>query len=663
MKIEVENNQLLVKESKTKSELKAEYTNLLEEFNDTLEELYPQAHILDNLKKNITLALQTKLEYENKIKEIENKLSILNKDLAYYSKEDKVNLLVKYVDSLFANFDYIIKGDYAFIKSTGLIWLKMNGGNNIDYYSRALDYVNNNFKNFPNYELPTQSEVTVFNKNLPSSFPSYYQYFWKGMTIGVSGDSYFDCSGNYDYVYMAAVNREFSKMIADIDIEKNPEEYAAKLIIFLENESFIDPEDEILAIAETYLRKSDLEKKILKLQSEFKGNIKTAKNFKKSSVSNVNEESKVVYCQNLISLFNEYLEELDEYKENEAELLLLASTIASKINNSVTETDSDVLQKRTNLLKLMLDFSGINLYSQIIALKKESEDLNNELIQADTMAKLYAFEQKQLPSFSLIAEKTEKIVNDQLERMEWLRDNSEICNNLVKLHLNWRDNYREFLNVTVNYFYDKCKKNSVDKTEYEHWFSQWEKERALIEQHIEPLIKAGLDGIITLDSVLEVADKMKTNLVDKINQFYFEDMIPLHQKYSFDGLAGKLHEKLEKETELQNILSGFLASIEKVIFSLETSEGRLFLLRWAQDWYDSQIIEIIEFTKNTEFCDIIAVETLQKFRELNNKNLESAIKDGKTYIEAAQKRNEEFNALLFKMRKEAETKNKKKQIK
>jgi len=61
--------------------------------------------------------------------------------------------------------------------------------------------------------------------------------------------------------------------------------------------------------------------------------------------------------------------------------------------------------------------------------------------------------------------------------------------------------------------------------------------------------------------------------------------------------------------------------------------------------------EISNFIRDREL-DAIAEEVLNQFAELRRQNFEQYLADSKSYGEATQKREKEFNALIFRMRKD-----------
>ena len=90
--------------------------------------------------------------------------------------------------------------------------------------------------------------------------------------------------------------------------------------------------------------------------------------------------------------------------------------------------------------------------------------------------------------------------------------------------------------------------------------------------------------------------------------------------------------------------------LQEIIFSRDTEE-RIFLLKWSEPLLNLPIDEISNFIRDKEL-DSIAEEVLTQFAALKRKNFAEYLADSKSYSEAVQTREKEFNALVFKMRKD-----------
>ena len=123
-----------------------------------------------------------------------------------------------------------------------------------------------------------------------------------------------------------------------------------------------------------------------------------------------------------------------------------------------------------------------------------------------------------------------------------------------------------------------------------------------------------------------------------------------HQKFAFQT-GGDLQEKFEVESELYKITAAFQKNLQEIIFSLEKSADRIFLLKWANCLLDIQIDVILDFVKDKQLSKI-SQTVLLEFADLKRKNYESFITDAKAYSEERTNREKQYNSLIFKMRKE-----------
>ena len=74
-------------------------------------------------------------------------------------------------------------------------------------------------------------------------------------------------------------------------------------------------------------------------------------------------------------------------------------------------------------------------------------------------------------------------------------------------------------------------------------------------------------------------------------------------------------------------------------------------MKWAESLINLPIDAITEFVKANQL-DAISAEVLNKFAALKRQNFNEYLKDSQAYGEALQKRDSEYNALIFKMRKD-----------
>ena len=152
-----------------------------------------------------------------------------------------------------------------------------------------------------------------------------------------------------------------------------------------------------------------------------------------------------------------------------------------------------------------------------------------------------------------------------------------------------------------------------------------------------------------MDSIGRVLDVLQSYR-DAVDKFYLHERKNIYQKFAFQA-GGDLQEKFETESELYKLAEKLQRDLQEIIFKRDKTEERIFLLRWAEPLLNLPIDEISNFIRDREL-DAISEEVLTQFAELRRQNFTAYIADSKSYSEAVQKRENEFNKLIFRMRKD-----------
>ena len=135
-----------------------------------------------------------------------------------------------------------------------------------------------------------------------------------------------------------------------------------------------------------------------------------------------------------------------------------------------------------------------------------------------------------------------------------------------------------------------------------------------------------------------------------VDEFYLHERKNIYQKFAFQS-GGDLQEKFEIEGELYKLTEKFQRDLQVIIFACDKSEERIFLLKWAEPLLNLPIDELSNFIRNREL-DGISQEILTQFAELRRQNFAQYLSDAQAYGAALEQREKEFNALIFRMRKE-----------
>ena len=163
-----------------------------------------------------------------------------------------------------------------------------------------------------------------------------------------------------------------------------------------------------------------------------------------------------------------------------------------------------------------------------------------------------------------------------------------------------------------------------------------------------PLVEFALKGNL-VDATENILQTLR-DYREAVDKFYLHERKNIYRKFAFVP-GGDLQEKFETESELYKLAEKFQRDLQKIIFARDKTEERIFLLHWSEPLLNLPIDELSNFIRDRELDDI-AEEILMRFAELRRKNFATYLADGKAYGEAIQKRENEFNALIFRMRKD-----------
>lgn len=174
--------------------------------------------------------------------------------------------------------------------------------------------------------------------------------------------------------------------------------------------------------------------------------------------------------------------------------------------------------------------------------------------------------------------------------------------------------------------------------------------RFIVEQMLFSLIKFGLKENISeiIKSVLNVLYDYRV----AIDQFYLKGRKSIYQKFAFKA-GGDLKDKCETESKLYELTKKFQFKLQEIIFSSVKAEERIFLLNWSEPLLNLPIDEIMDFVGDREL-DAVSREILTGFAELKQKNFAQYLADSEVYGRAVEKRESEYNDLIYRMRTDLE---------
>ncbi len=135
-----------------------------------------------------------------------------------------------------------------------------------------------------------------------------------------------------------------------------------------------------------------------------------------------------------------------------------------------------------------------------------------------------------------------------------------------------------------------------------------------------------------------------------VDNFYLTERKGIYQEYAFQT-GGELQEKFDAENQLYKLTFKFQSSLQDIIFKCKNVEDRIFILNWVDSLLDIRIDEILQFVADNDLQEI-SREVLNQLATLKQKNYDAYLTDVKAYSKAKSLREQQYNSLIFKMRKD-----------
>ena len=316
------------------------------------------------------------------------------------------------------------------------------------------------------------------------------------------------------------------------------------------------------------------------------------------------------------------------------------------------------MKERQKIISERLELNIDDAKRQILLFKKQAEDLADELNKIthgeNSISLLAELEQKPRMSFPFLVENLARVVKGTQQKVDFFTLHRDFVSNIVNFLVEWNDNYKSFKTNKHEELINICSDNGIDEEIFKAWYEDWQKKRFAIEQRFLPLVNFALNGNLLSEDDSPAPAETVLNFLrsykEQVDNFYLNERKNIYQKFAFQA-GGELQEKFETESELYKLTEKLQSNLSEVIFSREKTEERLFLLDWTKPLLDLPIDEIIDFVADKELSSISA-EVLGQFGALKRRNLATYISDSQAYADALKRRESEYNALIFKMRKD-----------
>ncbi|OON96136.1 MAG: hypothetical protein ATN31_01860 [Candidatus Epulonipiscioides saccharophilum] len=580
-------------------------------------------------------------------------------------------------------------------KTTGLLWANLyyfpycKPNNKAYAFNKVVDVINKyNFNDIRGFRVPTPPELweMIEDKTFPFKSGDKWRIrnsgFWN---VNNNGSICGKCL-NYEGAWAAISNTGSfilpcsSILVDNTDYVKNinasnkvyneKERLQFTLDLFVQND--LEPifkNDEITQLYRTlYIEKlklleqlSEIEKQIQESQQV---NLLSADFDYKNLLSKYDateiDNSIIQYYENVQKWVTELVEQLENYETEKSDIVNNFKDIENKLstkyvnNKNLTEDENILLANRQVYFKNNLSLNLVATKNKLLAVKTQADNLENRIDEINnetsSIQDLALLEEEKRAGFNLIAENTAKILKTALLKIEFFEANTEFINNMVIVWEKWSSDYNVFKTAHKSSLKNMCDSDGIEDV-WEKWYSDWQKLRFIIEGKIQPLVEQGLKGNLMPKNVEDMIGVLE-NYKKSVDKFYLEERVGIYQKFVFQS-GGDLQDKLETESSIYKLTAQFQADLQNIIFSCTKSEHRVFILKWADNLFDIQIDEVLNFIADD---DTIAKEILKEFSNLKQKNYELYLADAETYSKQKLAREKQYNSLIFKMRKDLSTK-------
>lgn len=376
-------------------------------------------------------------------------------------------------------------------------------------------------------------------------------------------------------------------------------------------------------------------------------------------------KSVIKYYQAVQQWTNELMNKLDGYEQENESLIRDFNMISLKLskkyedNPHLTDAENTLLAERQHYFQKSFSLELNKVKSNILSIQKQADDLGYRIDEInngeDAIHELALLEKEERVSFEFIAENTAEIIKNALLKIEYFQNNHQFIMNAVNIWEKWTENYRVFKTTYREDLKSSCENDSIEEEIWSKWYENWQNIRFAIEQKIKSILERGLkssiptvaENKVSVPELLVMAlDKYK----GKIDQFFLEDRKGIYQKFVFQT-GGELQDKFETESELYKCTASLQSDLQEIIFCCANAGDRIFILKWANSLLDIQIDEILDFIADNDLQEI-SQTILSEFAALKQKNYDIYLADAKAYSEEKSRREKEYNALIFKMRKD-----------
>lgn len=374
------------------------------------------------------------------------------------------------------------------------------------------------------------------------------------------------------------------------------------------------------------------------------------------------DASSLQYAHALHQWTNNLLNKLDDFSQQHSDLISTATTLHQRLHsdtnlNENVGDDLAILAERDDYLQNALNFGLDAVRSKLINAQQQGlqlqQQLTNSALSHSLLADLASIQHAPRPSFAFVAEYTAHIVLAQVQKLEWLQTHQHDLEKLVDSHHTWLNAFDTFTSKDYNDFLQAAKREHIDTPLAQQWYNEWRQHRRTLETQLLPLYQLALSNQCPLDTANAVLNILQHHQ-HAVDNFYKKERLATHQRHAFSS-NGTQQEQYDTRLQLFKLSSAFQAQLESLLFALPQVAIRISLLRWSevitQQHFSGMSVQTDSVLANHQHSDIWQTIS-QELRSLQQRTLETFIQDAEHFGQARKQRDDEFNSLVFRMRKE-----------
>ena len=364
------------------------------------------------------------------------------------------------------------------------------------------------------------------------------------------------------------------------------------------------------------------------------------------------------YNEAVKSLADLLIDRLNVYENSKQSVMQKFSSISMKFsakyiwNPKLTDEENKMLEARQNFFSKAFLLGMEDVKAKILNVKAQIERLEQRIDEINSgensLTELQTLRWENRADFRLITENFLDMIKKAIDKLKFFDEREYYISLVAEAQSAWSDNYKAFKTSLREELSAVCHEENIDEEIFAAWYDDWQKKRFAIEQRFLPLVEFALKGnfLYSLDGVLKILQEYR----DALDKFYLHERKNIYQRLAF-MTGGELQEKFEVESAIYKISAKMHKEMSGIIFSLGKTEEKKFIISWLEPILNSPIDEISYFVRKKELVKI-SEEVLKEFMDLGVQNMAEYLSDEKSYVEAINKREKEFNGLIFKMRKE-----------